>query len=78
VKGAPQALTFLLEKEQTCEDQDLFIIGYLVSIVSLLDQSEDFITEFKQMVQSAIKQDQLNDQDQEAVQLLVEQISQLS
>jgi len=77
VKQAQKALEFLLEKEQTCEDQDLFIISYIIPIVSILDQSDDFNNECKQMVLSNIEQDQLNDDDTTSVLALLDQIIQL-
>ena len=78
MKPAQLALEFLLNKEQTCDDQDLFIISYIIPIVSLLDQSENFNDELNQMIQANIAQDKLNDEDCAAVLLLADQIIELT
>ncbi|MCJ8313076.1 MAG: hypothetical protein HRU38_13090 [Saccharospirillaceae bacterium] len=75
--SAQLALKFLLDKEQTCEDQDLFIISYIIPIVSLLDQSDNFSDELNQMVLNTIEQDQLDEQDKTEVLSLMSQINQL-
>ncbi|BCE03764.1 hypothetical protein [Marinicellulosiphila megalodicopiae] len=74
MSSAQQALDFLLEKEKTCNDQELFIFGYVISIVSLLDASDNFEEDFTKMVQSTIKQDQLSEQDQAGVLSLVQSV----
>tara|TARA_B110000881_G_C18120813_1_gene292004 strand:+ start:87 stop:323 length:237 start_codon:yes stop_codon:yes gene_type:complete len=78
MKPAQLALEFLLAKEQFCEEQDLFIISYIIPIVSLLDQSENFNNELKKMVHNNIEQDKLNDEDITSVLLLVDQLIQLT
>lgn len=68
----------LLDLEQTVEDEKLFLVGYLIPMVDLIQvddlTDEQWFAEFALFVEDAVESDGLSDRDVEMLSELLEEL----
>ena len=72
---AQQVLEQLLTLESQADSEQLFIIGYLIPVVSMLcDSEEEFHSAFTAQIQQNMAMDRLSEQDELEIKQLIAQL----
>ena len=72
---AQEVLEKLLELESQAAENQLFIIGYLIPVVSMLcDSEKEFAPSFHAQIQQNMAMDKLSEQDEKDIRDLIKQL----